>query len=439
MRHDAIIIGGGPTGSTAALVLARAGLRVAILEKAAFPRFQIGESLLPAGYDALVALGLADRLATIPHTVKFGATLVFGDDVAARSFWFRDGLVGGPGRTLNVVRAPFDAMLLDAAREAGAEVCQPLAVTRIDRLADGDVAVSAGERRFEGRVLLDCSGHATVVGRHLGTRRILDQPHLRKVAYFAHYHGVQRDGGEQAGSPVIVMCDEGWFWLIPVDERTTSVGLVLDPRVARQVAAPADRMLQWAIERCPAVQRRMRDAVGPATNMVRSDFSYHCRPYAGPGHFLLGDAATFLDPVFSTGVCLGMKTAIATADTALAMLRGDLTPQAARRRHEQLVHCSTAPLVRVIRRFYRHAFREMFMEGQGPLQVHRAVLSLLAGHVFPGPAWSIRWRWRLFEVMMDLQRWVPLCPRRPRFSLLSSTPQSLEQAYPAATAGVPAS
>src|SRR5690606_16515381 len=134
------------------------------------------------------------------------------------------------------------------------------------------------------------------------------------------------------GFPIIVMCDEGWFWMIPLDERTTSVGLVLDPAVAKQVDAPANRMLQWAIRRCPAVLRRMRQATGPDINLVRSDFSYRCEPYAGPGYFLVGDAATFLDPVFSTGVCLGMKSAMHLGGQIIAMLRGDLTPQAARHR-----------------------------------------------------------------------------------------------------------
>src|SRR5205085_7817820 len=118
---------------------------------------------------------------------------------------------------------------------------------------------------------------------------------LHKVAYFAHLENVDRPPGDEGGFPLIVMCEEGWFWLIPLDARRTSVGLVLDESAARAVDVPANRMLSWGIARCPAVLGRMREAAGPETNLVAADFSYTCRPYAGPGYFLAGDAAAFLD------------------------------------------------------------------------------------------------------------------------------------------------
>jgi flavin-dependent dehydrogenase len=416
--YDVLIIGGGPSGATAALVLARAGVRVAILEKAEFPRFQIGESFLPANLEQIKRLGLHDRLRALPHMPKYGAE--FGMGVGPTSvFQFNTSLVGGENETFNTARAEFDAMVLDAARQAGAIVHQPAQVRSIDRLADGHVAVTTDAGSFTGRYLLDASGQATVVARHLGTRQQLADQHLRKVAYFGHFENVQRLDSRLAGCPCIIMCDEGWFWLIALDEKRTSVGLVLEPEVVKRVGLPADQMLQWGIDRCPTVRERMKHAVGSTVSMVRSDFSYRCEPYAGPGYFLVGDAAVFLDPVFSTGVCMGMMSAEHVAHQLIDVLRGSTTPAAARKRHIRYVRGSSDVYFRVIRHYYNHHFRELFLTGQGPMQMHRAVLGLLAGHVFPRPRFNLWWRFRAFELVLKLQRHFTLAPRRQRFSLLN--------------------
>jgi 2-polyprenyl-6-methoxyphenol hydroxylase-like FAD-dependent oxidoreductase len=238
------------------------------------------------------------------------------------------------------------------------------------------------------------------------------------VAYFAHFENVWRRPGFEGGYPLIVMCDEGWFWLIPLDERRTSVGLVLRPEIARQLDVPANRILQWGIERCPAVKERMVRAGGPGTNIVTADFSYTCRPYAGEGYFLVGDAAAFMDPIFSTGVCLAMMSASQAAQHVTSLLRGESTPSAARKRYMRFVDSNRRIFFRIIRRYYEHSFRELFLNGTGPMRVHRAVLAVLAGNVFPRAPWCLRWRLRVFELCVILNRYVPLVPRRNRFSLL---------------------
>jgi flavin-dependent dehydrogenase len=218
-------------------------------------------------------------------------------------------------------------MVVDEARAAGGDVREDTAVKRIVRLADGDVAVetSAGET-LTAKYLVDASGQSTVVARHLGIREPAKDPHLQKVAYFGHFEGVKRLEGRDYGSPTIVMCDEGWFWLIHINERQTSIGLVLDADVSRRTGVPADRMLAWGMARCPLVQARCADATGPDTNQVIANFSYRCRPYAGPGYFLVGDAAAFVDPIFSTGVCLGMMQAREASRHVVAMLAGKTSP-----------------------------------------------------------------------------------------------------------------
>ncbi|HEX2253317.1 MAG TPA: NAD(P)/FAD-dependent oxidoreductase [Thermoanaerobaculia bacterium] len=419
-RYDAIVAGGGPAGSTAALRLARSGLSVLLAERTRFPRFHVGESLLPRNFQLFRELGLEAGIAALPHHRKVGGEFAFGHETASLRFRFADGLLGDvEAETINVERAPFDAWLLDEAVAAGAEVAQGTAVKEILQLDAGGAAVrlDTGDE-VEAPVLLDASGQSTLVGKHLGTRQ--GHPDHRKVAFFGHARGVQRLPGEEAGHPCIVMMADAWFWLIALDEERTSVGLVMDAdharRTGRELGIPPQRMLAWGIARCPFVAGRTAGATLPAENHVGADFSYHCRPYAGPGYFLLGDAATFLDPIFSTGICLAMVGASRAADDVLA-LRAGADPAAVHRRYARFVDGSSDVFFRLVRRYYQQPFRELMMQGEGPLAIHRAIYSVLAGHVFPRPPLGLRWRVRLMEALTEVQRRVPLVPRRELHSL----------------------
>lgn len=423
-RYDVIIAGGGPAGSTTALLLARAGFGVCVLEKDVHPRFHIGESILPRNTLLLKQLGLEDAVKALPHVPKFGAEFGMGNDFATRKFQFTDGLLPG-FPVFNIERSHFDKLLLDQARSAGAEVFEGSPVERIVRLEEGAVRVATGQGEVEGRVLIDASGQGTLVGRHLNIRQSFSEPELQKVAYFQHFDHVERPPGTESGHPCIIMCDEGWFWLIGLNETKTSVGFVTRPSFVKTLSIPPRKLLGWAVQRCPVVRHRMRNAEGDSSNVVLSDFSYRCQPYAGPGYFMVGDAASFLDPIFSTGVTLAMVSAQHTAETVGGLLKGSVTASSARQKHIDFVTQSCEPFWRLIRGYYKHSFRELFMEGQGPFRMQKAIISILAGQVFPKPVWALRWRHRAFEACVRLQEHFALVPRREPCRLVDQTPESV--------------
>lgn len=423
--YDAIIIGGGPAGATAGLRLARDGRQVLILEKERFPRFHVGETQLPAVLQMIKELGLSDRLEALPHIDKLGAEFAFGDtpDTNTLQFQFTNALTEGVLDTFNIERSLFDNLLLDAAKEAGAEVRENARVQSIDRLAHHDVAVTVNGQSIRGKWLLDASGQSAIVGRHLGTKQVI--PSLRNVAFFGHFTGVDRLSAEHEGYPTIVMCDEGWFWIIAINPTVTSCGMVLSQDAVRKAGVPKNQLLRWGVERCPLMARRLKHAQFPESNNTISDYSYRCKPYAGAGYFLLGDAAHFLDPIFSTGVAFGMYGGLESARLVNAIDAGSTTPDEAYRQYGKHVESSSKHLFQLVHSYYDHHFRELMMNGYGPVQMHRSVISLLAGHVFPRPAWKVVWRFKAMQFAAKLQRKLPLVPRHSRFSLFDSKPQTL--------------
>jgi len=433
-KNDVVIIGGGPVGATAALLLTRAGKRVIVLEKSAFPRFHVGESFLPAGFELIKQLGLGEQLSRLPRMTKVGAEFGFGHGKDTSCFDFSESLFDDGYETFNIERAIFDDMMLEAAADAGAEVRTEANVRRIIRLNEGDIAVEVDGNIIEGKCLLDASGQGTVLARHLGCKKIMQ--HHRKVAYFGHFQNVQRLPGQAEGHPTVAMCDEGWFWLINIDKKRTSIGMVLDSDIARSIDYPASEMLHWGIQRCPLVRDRTKSAVFPDQTHTIADFSYYCRPFAGPGYFLIGDAAFFLDPIFSSGLGLGMEMAVraaADAEELLTHLDGTRTtngkkprkPSGIRRDYINYINQSSAPFVTLVNLFYDHSFRELFLHGQGPVNIQPAIISILSGYIFPKISWPLKWRLHLMELFTKIHARVAIVPRRDSHSLCSTQPTPL--------------
>ncbi len=218
--YDAIIVGGGPGGSTAGALLAKGGSRVLVLEREVFPRFHIGESLLPFGNDVLQESGAWPKIQAAGFQPKYGAEFFVGNGSRWQRFWFAQGLVPGYAQTFQVERSKFDQVLLDHAASCGCEVRQGCAAKQVARESDGwRVTTAEGEAR--GRWLVDASGRDTFLGRTLNLeKKPLDIP--KRIAVYAHFKGVYRNPGNAEGHITIVRLKDGWFWLIPFTAKHPS-------------------------------------------------------------------------------------------------------------------------------------------------------------------------------------------------------------------------
>jgi len=413
-RVDCLVIGAGPAGCAAAIDMARAGLDVLVVDRGSFPRFRIGESFLPRTKRAFRRLGVLDRCMALPHARKVGVEITQGDRrFGARTFFFRDTLGHGEKDAFNMARIHLDAMMVEAARDAGAEVRTECPLRSIVSHGDDGVEAMTDAGTIRARWMIDASGQASTLGREFGTRRY--HSFLRNVAYFDHFEGVQRPSGEAQGCFGLTILDEGWFWLIPLDDTRTSVGFVARESLHRNLdVAPEDRFW-WAVERTPVLAERMAKARGPSTNRVISDFTYRCDPFAGPGFFLVGDAAAFLDPVWSTGLTMGLLSAEQAAAGVIRMSKGS-RPSRERACYESWARRVIGRAFRLVEGFYDPGFRDLLFAPRRPRELIRGFVTLLAGEfddVAPGTAL----RCVTLGAMAAAQRRVGFSPRRRPFRL----------------------
>ena len=377
--HDVIVIGGGPAGSTAATLLAHRGFSVLLLEREKFPRFQIGESLLPYNNDLFDRLGVTDQLKHGDFFPKYGASFVTGDGKISYTFRFDRNLPEQYHRSFQVKRAEFDELLLRNAASAGVEVREETTVTSVD-LSDplrAMVEIASGERH-EARFVLDASGHGAVLGNRVGEKA--DIASLKKVAFFAHYRGVPRPEGRDAGNTVIVVLQNAWFWMIPVNHELMSVGLVVDRDHVLRCGLEPEELLNQTIAATPWIAERMRNAERTTQIYARRDFSYRMKQIVGENYALVGDAAGFIDPIFSTGVFIAMKS----ADVAASAVESRLSNGSMRRlkKYERDVTGALSKYFRFISNFYRREFLEVFLQPSERFGLLPVIVGVLAGNVF---------------------------------------------------------
>ncbi len=323
---DCIVIGGGPAGATAGTLLADAGRRVLILERSQFPRFHIGESLMPETWWVFKRLGMLPKLKASKFVRKHSVQFVTASGKESQPFYFEDMYPHECSVTWQVVRSEFDAMMLDNAREHGAEVWQDANVTDVilEPAAGDDLPRATGvivardgtpARRLSAKVVIDATGTNAMLSRKLGIKR--PDPLLRKASFFAHYRGARRDAGRDEGATLVLSTasQDGWFWYIPLPDDIVSVGVVgdIDRLVACRDTTPEQTFAE-EIANCPALLPRLESATRISPVHVLSDFSYRATRCAGEGWVLIGDAFGFLDPMYSSGVFLALKSGEMAAD-----------------------------------------------------------------------------------------------------------------------------
>ena len=398
-RPDVVVIGGGPAGSTIATLLARKGWQVTMLEKERHPRFHIGESLLPMNMPILERLGVLDQVRGI-GVLKLGADFPV-DDGSYNRFPFKRALGDSPGFAFHVKRAEFDQLLFDHARAQGVDARDGVRVDRVE-LDGGATLVHArgddGPLRFQPRYLVDASGRDAFLGARLGLKR--RNPRHASAALFSHYTGVERRPGEDAGNVSIIRHEHGWLWMIPLRGGVTSVGAVCTPEYLKQRRGDSEAFLHRTLDSVPAAAVRMRDAVRVAPVHATGNYAYDCSRMSGPGWMLLGDAWTFVDPMFSSGVFLAMNGAELGADAVDAVLREPAREAAVMTALEKKLTRGLDEFKWFIYRFTSPTMKAMFSRPRNVLKVEQAVISMLAGDVFDAPA--VRWRLRLFRLLYAL-------------------------------------
>ena len=422
--YDIAIIGGGPAGSTAATLLARAGRRVIVLEREKFPRFHIGESLLPFSMKAFTRLGLHDKFLRAGFMEKFGGEICGACSEKGVKFYFKDGFGAQTDRSYQVTRSEFDKVLLDHAKENGAEVCEETSVERVQfNSYDVDLLIApknSQRRQIRARYLIDASGRNSVVGNLFKLKKSYD--HLQKLSIFAHYDGVEREPGIDGTLTRMVRGIDRWFWMIPLTQERMSIGIVLDAEIFKQSMKSPEQFLEDALAEQPLIAERMVDARRVSPVNVAADFSYRNLKLAGDRWLLAGDAAGFIDPVFSSGVFLAVLAGEQAADALNIVLDHPLKAPKEFGRYEKTINQAMDIYLRFVDSWYTKEFIEVFMNPTDFLQIPPAVNAVLGGNV--GTSFSIRWRMSIFYFFVWLQRFIPLSPRLtliPQRTLVASS------------------
>lgn len=396
---DVFIIGGGPAGSATAIILAQAGFNVVLAERDQHPRFHIGESLLPQSLPMFERLGVLDRVRGI-GVRKNAAEFVSADGETTARFEFARSLTGGPPYAFQVKREDFDKLVFERAVEVGVATYEG-AEAKVLSSDEGGAVVETrhanGESmRFRAEFLIDASGRSTVMAKAHNDKS--PDPRNTSAAIFGHFSGVPRGEGERAGDIEILLTNPGWMWRIPLSDGVTSIGYVAPGDQISNRSCGLNEFFADHCRRHPRAATMLANAEPMSQLQATGNFSYRSECAAAAGHFRVGDAFGFIDPIFSTGVHLALASA---QEAAEAVIRAKSKSGQARRREFQIydkrIKARMQYVAWFIYRIQNPVLRGMLLHPRDILGIERAIIALLAGD-FSGP-WKIRWRVGLFKTL----------------------------------------
>jgi len=349
MSPDVIVIGGGPAGSTVSTLIAQRGYRVELYERERFPRFHIGESLIPETYWVLERLNMLPKMRQSHFVRKYSVQFVNAAGKLSAPFYFWDNKPHECSQTWQVVRSEFDKMMLDNAREHGVTVHEGVRVVDVlfdgagDSATEGKPSDNAAGRKACGvviqrdggarepitsTVVVDASGQNGLLMNRFGLR--VWDPILNKGAIWTYWKGAHRDTGRDEGATIVIQTSnkKGWFWYIPLHNDLVSCGIVAPFDYLFKGRADRVQTYQEEVEGCPAVKERVSKATRATGFFATKDYSYRSKQLAGDGWVLVGDAFGFLDPLYSSGVLLALKSGQLAADAIVdGLKKNDVSAQ----------------------------------------------------------------------------------------------------------------
>lgn len=381
---DVLVIGGGPAGSTISALLAEQGWNVHILEKDPHPRFHIGESLLPQSLPVLKRLGVLQEVERI-GIIKYGAEMISHRYGRSQMFYFSKAFDESQPYAFEVKRSEFDAILLKNALTNGATVHEGVKAQRVEFRPGRSSLIHTENREglpqtWEATYVVDASGRDTFLSNQLGGKRRSRQH--SSAAIFGHFEGVWRLPGSDEGNITAGWLNDGWCWMIPFKDGTTSVGVVCHPDYIKSRTVSLDQFLLDTLRQSPPIAKRMERAKPLTPTYAAANFSYRRDTMAGDGYLMIGDAFAFIDPVFSSGVHLALNSGLLGAKVVEAALRKSPDYAAQLQEFERRVRQGIKTFSWFIHRFNQPAFQSLFVSANRPPKMERAVLSLLAGDVF---------------------------------------------------------
>ncbi|MEX2380768.1 MAG: NAD(P)/FAD-dependent oxidoreductase [Opitutales bacterium] len=404
---DVTVLGGGPGGCAAAILLAQAGLKVVLLEKSRFPRFRIGESLLPNSRPILRRLGVWDKLDDAGFLRKYGAEFTVSDGSQRVHNRFDLGMLPDCGYAYQVERSKFDQLLLDHAMECGCEVLQETAAHAVDDLGDAwetRAESMAGSRtlRIRSRWIIDATGRESFLAKRFQIERE-PLPYPKRLAIYAHYEGIALQPEERSGNIIITRLSDGWFWNIPLGEHLTSLGVVASLERYRTANVSPEEFFDSELKRSAYLTDVTRAARRAGPVRVTTDYSFMYRNFAGPRYLLVGDAAAFVDPVFSSGVYLAMDSAGRAVDLLLqAEGQSRALTSVETTQYTSKLKKSIGVMRKLIEMFYDDDGFAVFLHPTDRLKLASAVNAVVAGNTdLPFGVW---WRFQLFLLICRLNR-----------------------------------